>query len=143
MLLASVSGANSIDVASLDSIASAKTVDESIKNEALEEPKTVEQTVKEYFKDIPILSKVAFCESRYNQFDANGNVLRGVKNPKDVGVMQVNEFYHLVDSKKLGFDIHTLEGNLAYARHLYNARGTQPWSASSHCWNKVEGIAMK
>ncbi len=142
MLVASVTGANSVNIASLDSVASTTTVDESIKNEALEEPKTVEETVKEYFTNTPILSKVAFCESKYNQFDANGNTLRGVKNRLDVGIMQINEYFHLENSKKLGHDIYTLEGNLAYAKHLYETQGLKPWYSSSKCWNKGEGIAM-
>lgn len=141
MLVASVTGANSVDVASLDSIESAETAEESIKNEVQEEP-TVEETVNEYFKDTPILSKVAFCESRYRQFDAEGKVLRGVVNSKDVGVMQINEDYHLADSKKFGFDIYTLEGNLGYAKNLYDRQGVAPWVHSSKCWSKGEGIAL-
>jgi hypothetical protein len=142
MLVASVSGANSVDVASLDGIESADSVEESIKLEVLEEPTTVEKTVNEYFKDTPILSKVAFCESRYRQFNAEGQVLRGVVNPKDVGVFQINEDYHLADSLKLGIDIYTLEGNLAYAKHLYETKGVSPWVHSSKCWSKGEGIAL-
>lgn len=142
MLVASVTGANSVDIASLDSIESANVAEESIKNEAQEEPKTVEETVNEYFKDTPILSKVAFCESRYRQFDAEGQVLRGVVNPKDVGVMQINEDYHKIASQKLGLDIYTLEGNLAYAKHLYESQGVSPWVHSSKCWSKGEGIAL-
>lgn len=142
MLVASVTASDAVDVASLDGIESAKTVDESIKTEVQEEPKTVEETVNEYFKDTPILSKVAFCESRYRQFDADGQVLRGVVNPKDVGVFQINEDYHLGDSQKLGIDIYTLEGNLAYAKHLYEKQGSAPWVHSSKCWSKGEGIAL-
>jgi ribosomal protein L20A (L18A) len=142
MLSASIVGFNSIDIASLDSVESAELADESIKQEVPDEPKTVEETVKEYFKETPILSKVAFCESRYRQFDANGNVLRGVVNAKDVGVMQINEDFHLKDSLDLGLDIQTLEGNLAYAKHLYEKQGVSPWVHSSKCWSKNEGIAL-
>jgi len=142
MLVASITASNPVDIASLDSIESTKSVDESIKNEVQPEPLTVEQTVDEYFKNTPILSKVAFCESRYRQFDANGNILRGVVNSKDVGVMQINEDYHLNDSLKLGLDIHTLEGNLAYAKHLYESKGVSPWVHSSKCWSKGESIAL-
>lgn len=142
MLVASVTGTNSVDVASLDGIESAENAEESIKNEVQVEPKTVQETVDEYFKESPILSKVAFCESRYRQFDANGEVLRGVVNPKDVGVMQINEDYHLIDSQKLGLNIHTLEGNLAFAKHLYEKQGVAPWVHSSKCWSKGESIAL-
>lgn len=60
--------------------------------------------------------------------------MRGEVNSKDVGVMQINEYFHLEDSKKLGFDIHTLKGNMAYARHLYEEKGLQPWISSKPCW---------
>jgi len=142
MLVASVTGGHSVDIASLDGIESANVAEESIKTEVQEEPKTVEETVDEYFKDTPILSKVAFCESRYRQFDANGNILRGVVNSKDVGVMQINEDFHLGDSQDLGHNIYTLEGNLAYAKHLYESQGLRPWSSSSKCWSKGESLAM-
>lgn len=104
---------------------------------------TVEQYVTEYFSDIPIMSSVAYCESRFRQVDEDGNLFRGEVNSADVGVMQVNEYYHLAQSIKLGYDIHTLEGNLAYARWLYNKEGTTPWLPSSPCWGIENHIAMK
>ncbi len=98
--------------------------------------KNVERFVTEYFKDTPILANIAKCESRYRQYDSKGNVLRGVENRYDVGVMQINEMYHLEASKKLGLDIYTIEGNVAYARHIYEKSGAKPWMSSSPCWAK-------
>ena len=95
---------------------------------------TVEDVVKDYFKDIPILAKVAKCESRYRQTDANGEILRGETNKFDVGVMQINEKYHLERAKGMDLNIYTLGGNLEYARNLYDVSGTAPWSASKACW---------
>ena len=95
----------------------------------------VVDVVKDYFKDIPILVKVAQCESEFRQFDANGDVLRGVVNSFDVGVMQINEKYHLEPSERMNLDVHTLGGNLEYARALYNQSGTAPWSSSKPCWS--------
>lgn len=101
----------------------------------------VKSKVKTYFSDIPLLTTIAGCESHYNQFDKEGKIFRGVLNSADVGVMQINEFYHLEASKKLGLNIHTLEGNLAYARYLYEQEGSRPWSASEGCWKKQEYIS--
>ena len=81
--------------------------------------KDVEAHVREYFSDIPIMVEVARCESHFTQFTKSGKVLRGKAVPADVGVMQINETYHLDRASKLGYDIHTLDGNLDYARHLY------------------------
>jgi hypothetical protein len=88
------------------------------------------------------LIDVARCESQYRQFDENGNVLRGKVNSKDVGAFQINEKYHLETSQKLGIDIYTLEGNIAYARYLYETQGSKPWSASSPCWGNTRELVV-
>jgi hypothetical protein len=98
---------------------------------------TVEEYIKNYFSDIPIMVEIAKCESRFRQHDENGEVLRGEKNEQDRGVMQINEYFHSEDSNKLGYDIQTLEGNTAYARYLYEKYGVKPWSSSSKCWKKT------
>lgn len=98
---------------------------------------TVEDVVKDYFKDIPVLAKVAKCESEFRQVDENGDVLRGVANQFDVGVMQINEKYHLERSEKMNINIYSLGGNLEYARALYEESGVAPWSSSKACWSKA------
>ncbi len=103
---------------------------------------TTREIVKDYFKDIPIMIDVAYCESGIVQFNSDGSVLRGFVNPADVGVMQINEKYHLETSIRLGLDIHTLQGNLDYGRYLYETQGTRPWEYSSHCWNKSREVAL-
>jgi hypothetical protein len=98
----------------------------------------IRRITKEYFKDTPILAEIARCESTYRQFSSAGVPLRGIVNGADVGVMQINEKYHLSRSVKLGMDIDTLEGNLKYGALLYKEQGTRPWSASKPCWGKHE-----
>jgi hypothetical protein len=103
----------------------------------------LESKVKVYFSDAPIMQKIAYCESRNRQFSSDGSSLRGYVNPRDVGIFQVTEKYHLAESKKMGIDIHTVDGNMKYARHLYKRQGTQPWSSSRPCWGKYEALALK
>lgn len=98
---------------------------------------TVEEYVRSYFSDVPVMIEVAKCESRFRQHDTNGEVLRGEENYLDRGVMQINEYYHGEDSEKLGYDIMTLEGNTAYARYLFEKYGVRPWKSSSRCWAKT------
>jgi hypothetical protein len=105
--------------------------------------KTTEDLVREEFSDIPIMVDIAKCESQFTQFNKDGSVHRGRINPADVGTFQVNESYHLKESKKLGLDIYSVEGNLKYARHLYENEGVDPWSASSPCWGKRIVVARK
>lgn len=81
-----------------------------------------------------VLQKIAWCESRNKQFNNDGTIHRGAINKKDVGKYQINEYYHLNDSIRLGYDIYSESGNTAYALHLYLSQGTTPWSWSAPCW---------
>lgn len=99
---------------------------------------STEQYVRKYFKDIPIMIEVARCESTFRQLDDNGEVHRGRVVPQDVGVMQINEYYHLDQALKKNIDIYSLDGNLAYARDLYERQGTTPWNSSKPCWGKYQ-----
>lgn len=96
---------------------------------------TVREQVESYFADIPIMVKIAGCESHFRQFSTDGSVYRGEQNHLDVGVMQINEHYHLDTAKALGLDLTTIDGNMAYARYLYEHEGTAPWISSAYCWN--------
>lgn len=104
--------------------------------EPITDSKIVKKYVENYFSDIPLLARVAECESHNRQYTKSGQVIRGEVNSLDVGVMQINEKYHLEQAKKLGYDIYTMEGNTAYARYLYEKQGAQPWISSSPCWAK-------
>lgn len=98
----------------------------------------VETEVREYFADIPLMAEVSKCESRFRQFENDGSVFRGRINDQDVGAMQINEYYHKARAEKLGYNLHTLKGNMQYARLLYTEQGAQPWVSSSPCWKKSE-----
>lgn len=104
--------------------------------------KSVEETVRERFKDSPILIEISKCESHFTQLNKDGTIHRGRVNKNDLGVMQVNSYYHIDASRKLGYDIYTLEGNLDYAEYLYKKEGTRPWNSSKPCWGSRE-IAMR
>ncbi len=97
--------------------------------------KSVEEFVRDFFEDTPILAEVARCESEFRQFTTTGSIIRGIVNPRDVGVMQINERYHAKTAKSMGYDIYTLKGNLQYAQYLYDQQGVAPWSASAPCWD--------
>ena len=103
--------------------------------------KTIAQAIEQIAVDqkvdpAPLLA-IARCESQYRQYDENGDVLRGEHNPRDVGIFQINERYHLSQSQKLGYDIYTVEGNIRYAIWLSEKEGIGHWSASKPCWGKV------
>ncbi len=99
---------------------------------------STEQYIRQYFRDIPIMIQIARCESTFRQLDSDGEIHRGRVNNADVGVMQINEHYHLDKSEQENYDIYTLEGNAAYARELYQRQGTAPWNSSKACWGKYQ-----
>ena len=97
---------------------------------------STEELVREYFWDLPVMAAIAKCESEFTQYGASGNVLQGGYRGRMMGVYQIAPL-HLPDAQALGLDISTLEGNMAFARHLYNMSGSRPWAASQWCWQKM------
>ena len=117
-----------------DSNVSEVAVEETV--EVNTEDMSTEEFVRHYFADIPVMIEVARCESTFRH-KVNGEVLRGNAVSTDRGVMQINEYYHLETAEKLGINIYTLEGNLAYARYLYETQGVRPWRPSAKCWGNA------
>lgn len=105
--------------------------------------KTTKELVSDYFSDIPIMVQIAKCESQFTQLNEDGSIHRGRVNNADVGTFQINEYYHLKESQKRNEDIYSVEGNMKYARHLYESEGTDPWSASAPCWGKYTAVAKR
>jgi hypothetical protein len=144
-MLASVVTGNPVTATSTAAETNNVPVEVSVKPDPNTNKKSIsatEEAVREYFQDIPVLIDVVYCESRFVQLNPDGSVMRGRANPDDVGVMQINEEYHLATAQKLGINLNTLEGNMAYGRYLYKTFGTDPWVHSAPCWNKVREVAV-
>lgn len=92
-----------------------------------------------------VLLDIAWCESNMSQdkkgYNYRYKIVDGQKVKylwsTDIGYWQINDYYHLEDSKKLGIDIYTYEGNRDYALLLYNKNGVKDWGASSACWSDI------
>ncbi len=110
---------------------------DSAEHELSQNPETLGAYVREYFKDEPIMADIAWCESRFRHLDKDGQIFRGKVVKEDIGVMQVNTYYHEKKAKELGIDLYSLSGNLAYAKYLYEKQGTKPWASSEPCWGKL------
>jgi hypothetical protein len=98
---------------------------------------TIEEEVRNYFKDAPVMIAIAQCESKFKQFGTDGSALLGGWGGGMIGVFQIFESVHKKSASALGFDLATLEGNLGYAKHLYTQEGTTPWNSSKSCWQKA------
>lgn len=125
-----VSGATAVNT---EPIAYGVIAEETVKAEKVAISDT-ESIVREYFEDIPVMIQVARCESTFRHTLSDGTVLKGKVDSADTGVMQINKRYHGEAAVKLGLDLENIYDNMAYARHLYEKSGTQPWSASRPCW---------
>ena len=137
MILSSISGSTTPNVTSIPKIEnSSYKVVKQVSNKEVENMMSTEKYVKEYFKDIPIMIQVARCESTFRHLDDDGDIHRRRVNNSDLGVMQINEYYNRDTAEKKDLDIYTLEGNMAYARDLYEREGTRPWNSSKPCWGK-------
>ena len=97
----------------------------------------VESAVRaEFAEDAPIMIEIARCESKHRQYTDAGNPLYGGYQGRMVGIFQVYSDIHMSYAATLGMDVETVEGNIAYARHLYDREGTRPWLSSMPCWGK-------
>lgn len=103
---------------------------------------STEARVRAYFWDLPVMSAIAKCESEFMQFNSEGAVLRGGYRKSMIGIFQVAPL-HTPKATALGIDIKTVEGNMAFARHLYEESGTRPWLASRSCWQHLPETSMK
>jgi hypothetical protein len=104
--------------------------------------KVVEEDVSEW--RYPELKRICSCESTGSpnneprQFNKDGSLLKGVVNPNDWGMCQINIKYHKADAEKMGLNLATAKGNKKYAEHLYKTQGAQPWSWSNSCHHTLD-----
>ncbi|MGE3539616.1 MAG: hypothetical protein AB7N91_19570 [Candidatus Tectimicrobiota bacterium] len=85
----------------------------------------------------PVMQRIAQCESRGRQFTRQGKVLRGMRNPHDTGLFQINRVVWGEKAQALGYDLHTLEGNTQMARYIFENYGSEPWQSSAACWKRI------
>jgi hypothetical protein len=137
------SGTASVADASASAALSTATDTATTTQNAIMDRAAVQAYIKAEYADTPILIAIAQCESNFRQFNPDGTVVRGIVDSHDVGVMQINETYWLGKSESLGDDIYSSQGNVAYAKYLYEKQGTDPWNSSAKCWNQASPLAVK
>jgi hypothetical protein len=91
--------------------------------------------VRAAFPNTPVMVNIAQCESAFRQFTNSGTVLRG-GNGSVLGIFQIAELY-ATRAQAMGMNIYSVEGNIAFARYLYEKDGTDPWMSSFPCWNAL------
>lgn len=86
------------------------------------------------YREFRLLREIVRAESTWRMYGEDGSVLRGTVNKQDLGLAQINEFYHQKVADELGYDIHSPEGNLKMLVYLYLRDGTSPWVYSQVAW---------
>lgn len=135
MVLTAIGGATAATIEYTAVPVEAATIPEIVEEKNITTNEEAEVLLKEVFADIPVMIEIAKCESGLKHFNEKGEVLRGVINPLDTGIFQINSYYHKKTAEKMGIDIETAEGNIAYAKILYEQSGVSPWKASIACHN--------
>lgn len=99
---------------------------------------TKQEVIKEVEARIPLLDRIAKCESGGTHYGKNGQVLvRGNTNKTvDIGKYQINSYYWGAKATELGLNLWNEKDNETMANYIIKNNGSEPWSATKHCWNK-------
>lgn len=93
--------------------------------------KTIPERIESIFGKDSEMLQIADCESSTRQFSASGEVLRGGSGNKYIGIFQIGEFWKQ-KAESMGMDIYTIDGNIAFAKFLYDEeiikRGEPLWT---------------
>ena len=100
------------------------------------DPNYVEAKVRTYFADIPVMIKIAECESGFQHFQPNGELTvsevtnaSGKRISSASGLFQILYKGHFKSwSASDETNITTVDGNMRFARELYEESGTAPWA---------------
>ena len=92
----------------------------------------VEELSASHGQSAQLVKKIIECESNFKVDAVNHDAVVG----KDIGLFQINTYYHLDNAEKLGYNIFEPEDNLEYGFELLNTAGTTPWKWSKKCWSR-------
>ncbi len=86
----------------------------------------------------PVLERIAKCESGGTHYRKGQVIFNGANSngSVDVGKYQINVSAWGAKATELGLDLTKEKDNEEMAKWIYKNKGTEPWYASRHCWNK-------
>jgi len=91
---------------------------------------TLASLAKKYAINANLASNIIECESQWHPHATGTMAYVGI----DVGLWQINTYFHSKTATKMGLDIYNPVDNLEYGVWLLSKYGTQPWSATRKCW---------
>jgi hypothetical protein len=100
-------------------------------------------------KELPLMEKIMDCESgkrdaktgraikgTATHYEKDGKTVLTRQNSDgtwDIGIAQINSV-HMGEAIRLGYNLADEKENIAFAYHLLNEQGSQPWDSSKSCW---------
>ena len=106
--------------------------------ELVEEPtpqELVSNYAEEYGVDLKLANAIISCESRYNENAIGTLAVVG----EDVGLWQINSYFHKQTALSMGLDIYKVEDNIKYGFYLLSTEGVRHWYPSKLCWSAKLG----
>ena len=100
-------------------------------------------TAAKYGLDPVLVQKIIGCESQWKATNVHPNVRAGTTTPwsYDIGLLQINDYYHETEWEAQGLDMKNPKDNLEFGLKMMQQQGTQPWNASKNCWLKGDTSA--
>lgn len=92
-----------------------------------------------YDQDEDLARRIIECESGSNKSARNDNYTKeGIYWSSDWGYWQINDYWHVAEAQKKGYDIvNVWQENLEWGFKLLARDGAdRHWSASKYCWGK-------
>lgn len=93
-----------------------------------------------FFKNDPVMIKIAACESSLRHVLPNGR-LNISPDGHDVGTFQVRLPVHESELNRYGLNPADFAHNVAFATYLYRRDGLRPWNSSRPCWETLRFVA--
>lgn len=103
--------------------------------------KTIDEEISrlsiKYRVDSDTARAVIQCESQMNGSAINENKdENGITWSKDIGLFQINNYFHEKTMNDMGLNINNQWDNLEYGFILISKQGLSAWKASKSCWLK-------
>lgn len=83
-----------------------------------------------------LVKKISQCEDQGDPYSTHANKHGDVVWSTDIGPLQINDYYHKAEMKKLGLNINKPIDNLKFGLSMMETEGTVPWKWSEPCWGK-------
>lgn len=105
--------------------------------EVLSLDQKIDKYALEYHVNPQVARAIISCESGGNPEAIGTMAVVG----RDIGVFQINDYFHEKRTQELELNIYNVDDNLRYGMILLFEQGVTPWRASASCWKSKLSFA--